>query len=277
LSDHNPITNAAPLPVNIIGTVPVSITLAVGDPITGGAAGEVLFIDPTGTLIAVGLLKYVNGTLTLTIGSPTVALPGIAVRAPNPSLILEDTNAPNANVCTIYLASNGLGVIDQLLSLDTAAVHQLELLADPTHDIVMAAGATTKKILMALGASNFLRIDSNGVTPLGCRVHEAQGAQVNAANNLTLGLGGNWFAVAGNTQVNLIDKTGWQDGSCIWLHFTGLPTVKNNQATAGNNTKILLAGGADLVVAAVQTVPFRLSTVGGVQAWRQDAPAVLVA
>ena len=113
------------------------------------------------------------------------------------------------------------------------------------------------------------------------RLSERQGPDIAAANNLVLGTGaftaGNFYVVTGNTQINLLDKTSWQDGSLVTLHFTGTPTVKSDQATSGNNTQILLTGGLDLVVAAPTNLSLRLSTIGGVQAWRQEGPSLPIA
>jgi hypothetical protein len=108
-----------------------------------------------------------------------------------------------------------------------------------------------------------------------------QGPDIAAANNLVLGTGqftsGNYYVVTGNTTINLLSKASWQDGALVTLHFTGTPTVKNDQASSGNNTKILLTGGGDLVVASPCNLTLRLCTKGGVQAWRQESPVLTVA
>lgn len=78
----------------------------------------------------------------------------------------------------------------------------------------------------------------------------AKGADVAAANDLTLGLDGNVFVITGNTQINAITTANWQAGSEIILIFSGTPTVKNNTAGGAGTAKIFLALSADLVAAA---------------------------
>lgn len=118
---------------------------------------------------------------------------------------------------------------------------------------------------------------------MACTLNEKQGPDVSSANNLVLGTGqftsGNWYVVNGDTQTNLLSKLGFQDGSSVVLHLVPSVsmTIKHGQTTSGNNTKIILTGNADLVATAPQNLPLRLSTVGGVQAWRQDGPVLLVA
>lgn len=102
-----------------------------------------------------------------------------------------------------------------------------------------------------------------------------QGADLVAANNLVLGSDGNTFEVTGATQINLIASTNFQNGSLITLLFAAGPTVKHNQATAGVNTTIQLAGAADFVATAGDTLSLRLCEIGGVVAWREVSRAVI--
>jgi len=84
----------------------------------------------------------------------------------------------------------------------------------------------------------------------GGRWEEAKGANVAAANDLTLGNDGNTFVITGNTQINAITSTNWQAGSRIILLFTGTPTIKHNTSGGAGTAKILLSGSADYTAAA---------------------------
>lgn len=81
-----------------------------------------------------------------------------------------------------------------------------------------------------------------------------QGAAVASANSLTLGNDGDYYQVAGATQINLLDKTGWVGGDRITFKFNSTPTVKHNQAASGNFRPILLVGAADFVATANDTL-----------------------
>jgi hypothetical protein len=104
-------------------------------------------------------------------------------------------------------------------------------------------GGTLNQNTIITGANNYLAIS-------GGRFEEGAGANVAAANNLTVGNDGNVFTITGNTQINAITTTNWQAGSQIDLIFTGTPTVKNNTAGGAGTAKILLAGSVDFVAAA---------------------------
>lgn len=103
---------------------------------------------------------------------------------------------------------------------------------------------------------------------------DAQGASVASANNVTLGTDGNTFEITGTTQINLINRTNYQNGSEITLLFTSNPTVKNGQTTSSNDITILLAGAADFSASANDVLKLILSTVGGVVAWRETGRSV---
>lgn len=78
------------------------------------------------------------------------------------------------------------------------------------------------------------------------RFETDKGANVTAANDLTLGGDGNVFTITGNTTINAITTTNWQAGSQIVLIFTGTPTVKHNTAGGAGTAVMLLAGSVDL-------------------------------
>ncbi len=81
------------------------------------------------------------------------------------------------------------------------------------------------------------------------RVEQNKGSNIVAANNLTLGLGGNTFTITGNTTINAITTANWQGGSHVTLIFTGTPTVNDNTTGGAGTAKILLAGSVPLSAA----------------------------
>lgn len=111
--------------------------------------------------------------------------------------------------------------------------------------------------------------------PFGNTAQAAQGADLASANNLVLGTDGDAFEVTGTTQINLISNVGRQNGAVVTLVFTSTPTVKHNQATSGSNITIQLAGAVDFAATAGDTLTLVLSEIGGTQAWREVARAVI--
>ena len=88
----------------------------------------------------------------------------------------------------------------------------------------------------------------------------SQGANVASVNNMTLGLDGNCFVITGSTQVNLLDTTGWQNGSVATLLFsTGTNiVVKNNFGNSGAFHSFYLSGAADFTTANNNTLTVQL-------------------
>lgn len=107
------------------------------------------------------------------------------------------------------------------------------------------------------------------------RLEAGQGADVAAANDLTLGADGNVFEITGTTQINAITTATWQNGSYITLLFASNPTVKHNTAGGAGTAVMLLAGAADFASTAGDTLTLVLSEIGGTQAWREVARAVI--
>ncbi len=78
-----------------------------------------------------------------------------------------------------------------------------------------------------------------------------RGSDITAANNVTIPTDGNFFAVNGATQINLLSSpASFQTGTEILLWFQSTPTVKHNQASGGGFYTVLLNGSADFVAAA---------------------------
>lgn len=101
------------------------------------------------------------------------------------------------------------------------------------------------------------------------RLQLAQGSDVAAANDLTLGAG-NAFKITGNTTINAITSTGWKDGSSIVLRFTGTPTVKHNTAGGAGTAVIKLAGSSDF--SASNDSILRLTFING--EWHEESRKV---
>lgn len=100
-----------------------------------------------------------------------------------------------------------------------------------------------------------------------------QGVAITAANNLTPGTDGDYFQVSGATQINLLDVTSLLGGAWITLKFNSTPTVKHNQGASGNFKPILLAGAADFVATANDTLTLRYDATDA--KWYETSRAVI--
>lgn len=95
------------------------------------------------------------------------------------------------------------------------------------------------------------------------------GANVVAANNLTLGQDNNRFIVTGATQINLLDSTGWTPGSVVVLIFNGGPTIKHNQAANGAFLPMWLNGNTDFATSNPATLSLLLTATFWVEVGRK--------
>lgn len=100
------------------------------------------------------------------------------------------------------------------------------------------------------GSSNLTWDNVKNLFTVNGRILGAKGANVTAANDMTLGNDGNFFYVNGNTQINGIANTDWTLGSYVTLVFSGTPTVKHNTAAGIGFSSLLLAGGVDFATTA---------------------------
>lgn len=139
------------------------------------------------------------------------------------------------------------------------------LAANTTKNVIFAPSAT----ITDSGLTNAVYNISGNISHL----QQAQGSNVTAANNLALGTTGNYFQVDGATQVNLLSSTNWQGGSVITLKFNSNPTVKHNQGVSGAFKPVLLAGAADFVASANDTLTLRYDGTDAV--WYEQARAVI--
>ena len=134
------------------------------------------------------------------------------------------------------------------------------------------ATATADNQMMFGNASVTANVFHGSISTSG-RALGAQGAAVASANNLTLGADGNYFQITGATQINLLVSTNWTGGSEVTLKFNSTPTVKHNQGVSGVNKPILLAGAADFVATANDTLSLIYDSTDAV--WYETSRAVI--
>lgn len=180
----------------------------------------------------------------LHVRSQTDATPTQLIITAHPSAqgatnLVTVRNAAGADVFSIA-AGGGVEFAGTARHLDA-------ILGDPNLFLQPDTGGVT--VLRDDAGSEAARVTANNVA-LSRRLVYGLGATVTAANDLTLGVGGNVFQVSGNTQINAITTANWSGGP-LFLLFTGTPTVKHNSGAGGGGTApILLQGSADLVAAA---------------------------
>lgn len=79
----------------------------------------------------------------------------------------------------------------------------------------------------------------------------SKGADVVAASTITLGTGGNFFTITGNTNIDFITTTGWTVGSEITFEFSGTPTLLYNTGSPpGGTAALFLSGATDFICTA---------------------------
>jgi lysophospholipase L1-like esterase len=107
------------------------------------------------------------------------------------------------------------------------------------------------------------------------RLQMKQGADVaSTAGAMTLGSNGNTFEITGTNSITLLSNVGWQNGSEVTLMFTGAATLTHATATSGTDITMILAGAANFVASADDTITLVLGEIGGVQAWREKCRSV---
>ncbi len=204
---------------------------AGGGQLSLDSAGRIAFCSAANAITTASLDMFLTrgGAATLQLGAAASAAPVAQILQAQGSRAGTDTDIGGGNLTLQSGQGTGIGAISQLI------------LRTPTLGVTGSAAQTM---------SQRVTIDQNA-TVLRNRFEFSKGADVTAANDLTLGVDGNVFTITGNTQINAITTANWQAGSIITLIFTGTPTVKNNTAGgAGTAVIILVGGGADFVAAA---------------------------
>jgi hypothetical protein len=202
------------------------------------------------------VVKAVAATTSTTVGAKNARV-----------LVQNDTGTVNAGGEVVFMATSDTDV-ERYAAIGTDV--QANSGSGATGDVYIAnkAATTDATLLRRLIVKVAGQIIANAT-----RFQEAQGAALTAANNLTLGSDGNYFQVDGATQINLILNTNWQGGSVVTLKFNSTPTVKHNQAASGNFKPILLAGAADLVASANDTLTLRYDSTDS--CWYEMSRAVI--
>lgn len=126
-----------------------------------------------------------------------------------------------------------------------------------TQGSVLFAGASG---VISEDTSNLVWDDSTKILTIGGliaqgRIQGDKGADVASADEITLGGDGNYFDITGTTDINHINKTGWQAGSVVVLQFDGsLDVVHDSGSPAGTEASILLSGAGDFSATADDTL-----------------------
>jgi hypothetical protein len=148
--------------------------------------------------------------------------------------------------------------------------------ANTGQDIQIDSGASFTKLEVDPASAG--KITDNGtntewVSPkFGSRRRTQRGANVATANNLTLGMDGNNFALTATTQINLINNVGWVDGDIFRIFLEGgAVTVKNNQAASTTFRPILTSTGADYVSGGAGLGVLTLMYDGGANLFRETS------
>lgn len=95
------------------------------------------------------------------------------------------------------------------------------------------------------GSASLLWDNAKKLFTVSGRVRRSKGADVASANDLTLGLDGNFFTITGTTQINGIATADWTAGSDVVIQFSGALTVKHNTAPGAGFAPLYLAGAVD--------------------------------
>jgi hypothetical protein len=125
------------------------------------------------------------------------------------------------------------------------------------------------------GGAQSLLVTISPATVFGARVSEKQGASIAVANTITLGNDGNAFVLTGGGTLDAIKIARWQDGAVVTLFSGGEGTIRNNTAGGGGSVPILLKDHVNYSITTGSNITLRLSTVNGVQAWREIARTVV--
>lgn len=137
-------------------------------------------------------------------------------------------------VSALDLVGGNYSLTGMTVALTSSIIHN-----DSTSTLTISSN---KKLILDTATSGGLATQMKG------RFSLAEGVNVAASTSLALGYGGNAFTITGNTTVNAISTTDWQEGSVIQLHITGTPIFKHNTAGGVSTLPMRLSGAADFPV-----------------------------
>lgn len=259
-----------------IGLAELEVPAADGAIIVGDGSGapveRVAFASSTGALTT--LVAIAGGTVTDPSTPLTVAQTwnDAADTFKAFTIAITNTNSAAASLLaeftvggTVMFSVSRAGQV--LAAVGDAAAPGYSFVGDPNTG-VFQEGADI--LAFTVGGNRYVNLTANRLAVL-ARMCASKGADVAAANDLTLGADGNYFTITGNTQINGIATANWLAGSMITLKFSGTPTVKHNTAAGAGFASLLLAGAADFVASADDT----LTLVYDGTTWREIARAVI--
>lgn len=108
------------------------------------------------------------------------------------------------------------------------------------------------------------------------RFNMDEGANITSAAALALGLDGNTFTITGNTTVECIGSTNWQDGAEIFLLFTGTPTLVNESVAVCSGIPLKLSGRVNFAITSETMISFVKKDGYWIETIRQQAGASAV-
>jgi hypothetical protein len=119
----------------------------------------------------------------------------------------------------------------------------------------MAVGHTGDNLsATAIQGVGYLSDQSGKIVVDNTRFMTWQGANVSSANQMDLGLDGNLFVITGNTDVQCITHTGWNEGSVITLMFQGTLTLRSSFSCGDTLDKVVLSANMDFAITGLTTV-----------------------
>ena len=249
--------------VNVGTTVTTFTGAGVNNPGGTGTAVTLLGLDVAsltkGSTTTIGARISQPGLANATAGTTD----SIAIAIPTAAVAMSNQTATTTNAFGI-----SVGIPTYTSTTNTRS------LTNAAGVYIAGAPVASTNVTVTTNGPYALWVDS-GTSRFDGRVVGNQGADVASANDLTLGADGNVFEITGTTQINAITTTNWINGSTISLLFTATPTVKHNTAGGGSTAVILLAGAADFVATAGDTLTLALSEIGGAVAWREISRAVI--
>lgn len=240
-----------------------------------GASGLVLFSNAFNGTDSTGTVSIRGGGYDT--GAEKIYCDRYGTKFTNTSII---ASAANAVYDGVKLAASTV-LIGGAIAITTSTGFNAYTLNAPTYvgdtatcAITSAAtlyvsGAPIASTNVTISNTYALWID-DGSARFDGRILGAQGADVTAANDITLG-NGNYFDVTGATEVQRILGTGWTAGSLVTLQFDSNPNVKHNTAAGAGYYGLQLAGAGDFAASAGDTLTLRFDGAW----WREVARAVI--
>lgn len=193
----------------------------------------------------------------------------------NHPIIFRTGNYTSDSFIRMTLASNAPTLS---LGLNTAigitgATGIYRILGATSGNVSITTNATaTQTIFQSSAGTTIAVMDNNLSTILSGRMQEKHGANVTAAGTLTLGTDGNYFVIPGNTTVNFITTTNWQDGSEITLLFTGKNIITHNAGGVPVGTAPLFLNASANIAPNFDNVRFIMRYDSSLSAWVQITP-----